>query len=438
MESNWIEWNGDQSLPKSDLPRQFGSYTLLQRLAVGGMAEVYVARSSGTAGFEKLVALKVIHPKYSRDQNFVSMLIEEAKLSVLLNHRNIVQTFDLGHIEDGYFIVMEHVEGYDAHHVLRTLRARNSEFPIDLAGYVVAEVCRGLDYAHRRADDLGRPLHIVHRDVSPQNVLLSFAGEVKIGDFGIAKVAYRTTDTEAGVIKGKYFYMSPEQAWGDPVDHRSDVFSAGVVLWELLAGETLYKPGDVRTLLASVRKADIPPPSSVRREVPKELDAIVARAAAAGRDDRYPTAGDLAEALTRFLADMPPTYAPGRLADMLAGIEPPTPASSSPALVPPTVDRAITSDTSPGDLLGRDDFGPTAVGRRFARRGQTDEASTLASDHGSPPAEPDDGFDVQESIDTVVGRRTHSSKRATLQTWRWPLLSVAALVLALAVYAATR
>ena len=190
-------------MPHSDLPRQFGSYTLLQRLAVGGMAEVYVARSSGTAGFEKLVALKVIHPKYSRDQNFVSMLIEEAKLSVLLNHRNIVLTFDLGHIEDGYFIVMEHVEGYDAHHVLRTLRARSSEFPIDLAAYVVAEVCRGLDYAHRRADDLGRPLHIVHRDVSPQNVLLSFAGEVKIGDFGIAKVTYRTTDTEAGVFNGK-------------------------------------------------------------------------------------------------------------------------------------------------------------------------------------------------------------------------------------------
>jgi serine/threonine protein kinase len=244
------------ALDSNDLPQEFGEYTLLRRIAVGGMAEVYVAKTGGVAGFEKLVALKVIHPRLSEDEHFTQMLVEEAKIAVLLTHVNIAQTFDLGKIDDTYFIAMEFIEGADAYRVMRRCTELRKAIPIDVATFIVAEMCSGLDYAHRKRDpDSGQPLDIVHRDISPQNVLISSAGEVKIVDFGIAKAASRSTQTEVGVIKGKYYYMSPEQAWGDPMDHRSDVFSTGVVLYELLTGRMLYQDADVATLLDTVRKA---------------------------------------------------------------------------------------------------------------------------------------------------------------------------------------
>jgi serine/threonine protein kinase len=191
------------------------------------MAEVYVAKTQGIGGFEKLLAIKVIHPTYSEDEQFITMLVEEAKLSVLLNHNNVVQTFDLGCTEDTYFIAMELVEGADCYRMLKALRQRKALLPLDICAYIVSAVCSALDYAHRKRDSGGNPLRIVHRDVSPQNVLVSFSGDVKLADFGIAKAALRTQDTQVGIIKGKYYYMSPEQAWGDPMDHRSDIFSAG-------------------------------------------------------------------------------------------------------------------------------------------------------------------------------------------------------------------
>jgi serine/threonine protein kinase len=233
-----------------DLPRPFGPYTLLRRVAVGGMAEVYVGKTAGIGGFEKLVAIKVIHPRYAEDEHFVKMLVEEAKISVLLTHVNIAQTFDLGQAEDTYYIAMELVEGVDGYRVMRKVTDLKKALPIDVCVYVVSEMCNGLDYAHRKRDpQTQQPLGIVHRDISPQNVLISFAGEVKIVDFGIAKAASRSEHTEAGVIKGKYYYMSPEQEWGDPMDHRSDVFSTGVVLYELLTGRMLYNDDNIPLLL---------------------------------------------------------------------------------------------------------------------------------------------------------------------------------------------
>ncbi|MAT29342.1 MAG: hypothetical protein CMN29_31145 [Sandaracinus sp.] len=331
-----------------DLPRPFGPYTLLRRLAVGGMAEVYVAKTRGLGGFEKLVAIKVIHPRFSDDDHFVRMLVEEAKLSVLLTHVNIGQTFDLGCIDDTYFLVMEFIEGADAYKILKRAAERRVKIPLDLCAFMVSEVCAGLDYAHRKRDVQGEPLNIVHRDISPQNVLISFAGEVKIVDFGIAKAAMRSGQTEVGVIKGKYYYMSPEQAWADPVDQRSDVFSTGIVLHELLTGQMLYKEDNLPKLLDRVRKAEIDPPSKLRPDIPQELDAIVMRALAKYPADRYQTAHELGQALGQFLYKHLPTFTPARLAALMAQLFPKELEQATGSIRLPSGERVLSTMTTDG------------------------------------------------------------------------------------------
>lgn len=282
-------------------PQTLGAYELIAPLATGGMAELFVAKTAGVSGFEKQVALKVIHPNFSSDPDFVRMLVDEAKLAVQLQHMNIVQTYDLGQVDGQYYIVMELIDGADLYKVLKTASKQGLEFPIDVAAHVTSEVATGLDYAHRKSDPMGRPLQIVHRDISPQNVLVSREGEIKIVDFGIAKAALRNQQTQAGVIKGKYFYMSPEQAWGAKIDSRTDVFSTGILLHEMLAGEMLYLEDDLDRLLEKVRGANVQPPSRKRRGIPAELDAIVMKALAKRPEDRFQTAADLSNALVRFL-----------------------------------------------------------------------------------------------------------------------------------------
>ncbi len=326
-----------------DLPRPFGPYTLTRRLAVGGMAEVYVAKTQGIGGFEKLLAIKVIHPTYSEDEQFITMLVEEAKLSVLLNHNNVVQTFDLGCTEDTYFIAMELVEGADCYRMLKALRQRKALLPLDICAYIVSAVCSALDYAHRKRDSGGNPLRIVHRDVSPQNVLVSFSGDVKLADFGIAKAALRTQDTQVGIIKGKYYYMSPEQAWGDPMDHRSDIFSAGVVLHELLTGEMLYQADNLPELLDRVRKAELRPPSAFRRDVPAELDAITMKALARRPEDRYESAHDLGQALTQFLYQHQPSFTTARVARLMSQLFADEYAAATGA-PPPSQEKLLATD----------------------------------------------------------------------------------------------
>ncbi len=288
--------------------RQFGPYRLVHQIAVGGMAEIYLAKTRGIAGFEKYVALKMIHPNFSQDEQFVQMLIDEAKITVQLQHVNIAQTFDLGRVGHTYYITMEFVDGADLYKLLRRGAEKQLAFPVDVAAWIAKEVSTGLDYAHRKRDVTGAPLRIVHRDVSPQNVLISHAGEVKIVDFGIAKATMRARQTAVGVIKGKYYYMSPEQAWGDPVDHRSDIFSAGIVLYELLTGQMLYLEEDIQKLLDMVRKANIPPPTTLRRDIPPQLERIVMRALQKNPSDRYKTAADFGTDLERFLHVYSPVF----------------------------------------------------------------------------------------------------------------------------------
>jgi len=315
-----------------DGARTLGSYQLLSQLAVGGMAEIYVARTHGVGGFEKMVALKVIHPNFSADPDFVQMLVDEAKLSVQLTHANIVQTFDLGRVDEQYYIAMELIDGIDLYKLLRRASEHDVDFPFEVAAFIAAEVAMGLDYAHRKRDARGRPLKIVHRDVSPQNVLVSFDGEVKIVDFGIAKAAMRGQQTAAGVIKGKYYYMSPEQAWGDPIDARTDIFSAGILLYEMIVGQMLYMEEDLEKLLDVVRKAAIAPPSSQRMGVPRELEGVVMRCLKKRADDRFATAGELAQALQQFNHGFAPDFTRARLAAFVREVmgEDPTSAQRDP------------------------------------------------------------------------------------------------------------
>jgi hypothetical protein len=265
------------------------------------MAEVFRAKATGVEGFEKLVAIKRILPNIAEDDEFITMFIDEAKIAVQLTHANIAQIYDLGKIEDSYFIALEFVSGKDLRTIFERARKRGEILPIPMSCYVVSRICEGLDYAHRKKDAQGQDLQIVHRDVSPQNLLVSYEGEVKIIDFGIAKAANKASKTQAGILKGKFGYMSPEQVRGLPIDRRSDVFSVGVVLYELLTGERLFVGESDFSTLEKVRNVEIMPPTTYNRRIPEELEAIVLRALSREPEERFQHSSELQEELTRFL-----------------------------------------------------------------------------------------------------------------------------------------
>ena len=282
-------------------PAPFGKYYLLERINVGGMAEVFRAKAFGVEGFERLVAVKRILPNIAEDKEFIRMFIEEAKLAVQLNHANIAQIFDLGVVDGAYYIALEHIHGRDLRGMFDRCRQLGEPMPVAQACFVVMKLCEGLDYAHNKRDQSGRELHLVHRDVSPQNVLVSFEGEVKVIDFGIAKAAGKGSKTQAGILKGKFGYMSPEQVRGIPIDRRSDVFSCGIVLYELLTGERLFVGESDFSTLEKVRNVEILPPSTYNRRIPDELERIVLRGLAKDPEERYQNAIDLHDELQAFV-----------------------------------------------------------------------------------------------------------------------------------------
>ena len=293
--------------------KKFGKYTLLEKLAIGGMAEIYKAKTFGAEGFEKLLAIKKILPHAAADAEFIDMLIDEAKLSVLLSHANIVQVYDLGKVGDDYFISMEYIHGINMRDVLYRLREKNKKMPIELAVYVISEVCKGLDYAHRKADSNNQPLGIVHRDISPQNILISYEGEVKVVDFGIAKAAMNISHTMAGILKGKIAYMSPEQAMGKAVDHKTDIFSLGILFYEALTGKKLYTGESQFEVLKKIRTMRVDT-SKLPDSVPELLKPIVAKALAYRPEERYPSASDMQVALTKYLYATYTDFSPRKLA----------------------------------------------------------------------------------------------------------------------------
>jgi len=288
----------------------FGPYKLLDRVAVGGMAEVFKAKRAGVEGFEKVVALKRILPHLSENREFLDMFVDEAKMVAGLTHPCIAQIFDLGRIESSYYIAMEYVHGRDLRTIEKRAREKGLRLPLDLGLRVVSQVCAALEYAHRRKDARGRPLEIVHRDVSPQNILLSFEGDVKLVDFGIAKAASKAASTERGALRGKLLYMSPEQAWGRPIDLRSDLFSLGIVLYELVTGSKPFlAAGSELTILELVRQCLITPPREVNPRVPEALDRLIMKALAREPGERYQDAGQLQRGLERILRERPPVTA---------------------------------------------------------------------------------------------------------------------------------
>lgn len=281
----------------------YGPYHLLERVAVGGMAEVFRATRSGVEGFEKVVAVKRILAHLSDNKEFVDMFINEAKMVAGLTHPNIVQIFDLGKIDKSYYIAMEYVHGRDLRSIMKRARDRGLRIPMDLSVLIVGEVCSALEYAHRKKDSRNRPLRIVHRDVSPQNILISYEGDVKLTDFGIAKAAARATTTDRGALRGKLLYMSPEQAYGKSMDCRSDVFSLGIVFYEMITDQRPFIASSEKSILEMVRECRIVPPSTINSRVPAKLEKIIMRALAKDPTERYQDASDLQKDLERFLRE---------------------------------------------------------------------------------------------------------------------------------------
>ncbi len=282
-------------------PIQFGKYTLFERIGRGGMADVFKGRVQGPAGFERVFVVKRILPHLSDDPQFTRMFIEEAKLSARLNHPNIVQVFELGAVDKEYFIAMEYVKGRDLAETMRTLWARVGPPRPELVAYVGREMCRALAYAHDLTGDDGEPLGMIHRDVSPSNVMLSYEGAVKLLDFGIAKALggdnVEEGNTQRGTLKGKFAYMAPEQTQGNDVDKRIDIFATGIVLHEVLTGRRLFKGENDLQTVERVRQCDVAPPSVHNPLCPPELDGIILRALARNRDERFQTSSEMADAL---------------------------------------------------------------------------------------------------------------------------------------------
>lgn len=285
-------------LPK---PIPFGKYYLLERVNVGGMAEVYKAKAFGVEGFERLLAVKKILASIAEDEAFIEMFIDEAKIAGQLNHPNITQIFDLGRADNAYFIAMEYISGKDLKTIFERARRIGEKVDIPRVCYIIMKVCEGLAYAHEKTDASGEPLNIVHRDISPQNILISYEGEVKVIDFGIAKASGKQSQTEVGILKGKFSYMSPEQVRGLHVDHRSDIFSLGILFYELLTLERLFLGDSDFDTLEKIRKVEVSPPSLYNPHIPKELEDIALKALARSAEERYQSAHELAEALERFM-----------------------------------------------------------------------------------------------------------------------------------------
>jgi serine/threonine protein kinase/CRP-like cAMP-binding protein len=283
----------------------FGRYQIIERIAEGGMAEILLARSDELGGLNRLCALKRVKASYSSDVQFVSMFIDEARITIGLEHANIVRLFDFGHVDGAYFMAMEYVDGTDFSCLLTSTRRRGDILPAPAVAFIARQTAAALEYAHAIVDHEGRALRLVHRDVSPQNILLGSDGQVKLTDFGIAAARNKLTLTTPGTVLGKSAYMSPEQAMGEVVDARTDVWALGVILFEAVTGKRLFASENDVSTMQRVLDAPIPTPSVMRRNIPFRLDAIILKALQRDKDRRYADAGAMRRDLDDFLAEHP-------------------------------------------------------------------------------------------------------------------------------------
>jgi serine/threonine protein kinase len=297
-------------------PIRFGNYLLLEKIAVGGMAQLYRAKITGAKGFEKLIAIKTLLPHLIEEREVVNAFVEEAKLAALLNHQNIVQIYDFGLMENSYFIAMEYLFGKDLRHIFHKSKEKNILLSLGHALYVASRICSGLDYAHKLTDLQGKPLHIIHRDISPPNISITYEGEVKIVDFGIAKAAGKGAITQNGIIKGKAAYMSPEQASGEKIDPRSDIFSAGILLYEMATQKRMFT-GDNLQILAKVRQAEFEPAEAVMPGLPPKVYLILRKALAKDLKQRYQSCGEMVTDIEECMFRLSWRPTTGSLADYM-------------------------------------------------------------------------------------------------------------------------
>ncbi len=295
-----------------------GNYQLLARLGMGGMAEVYLGRSQGAAGFTKYVAIKRMRSELTSHQEFVDLFAQEAKTASLLSHPNICQIFEFNASGDEYYMVMEYLEGVPISSIMIKSLRRKSWPPLSIACALIQQACNGVHYAHNSTDDAGDPLDIVHRDISPPNLFLTTTGNVKLLDFGISKSKQSFVETMTGQIRGKFAYMSPEQLQSKKLDSRSDIFSLGIVLHELVTGKRLFRRPSRLEVYHAITTNPIPKPSQSRADLPAELDAVIMRALARHRNDRFESARDMASALQRVSTTFGGLASPAELADFLA------------------------------------------------------------------------------------------------------------------------
>ena len=285
--------NEPLSPPDVGVGSHLGKYEIIKRLATGGMAEIFLARVSGLPGFQKMVVIKRILPQLATKTDFVEMFLDEARIAATLQHPNVVQMYDVGVVDGNYFIAMEYLHGEDVRSLMRALHRKDQKLPVEHALNIVIGVASGLHYAHEKVGFDGKPLEIVHRDVTPQNIIVTYDGAVKLLDFGIAKASNRFGETRFGTLKGKVPYMSPEQCRGEPLDRRSDIFSLGIMLYELTLGKRLYQGKSDFEVLKQIVEGTVTAPHELDKDYPPELEKIVMRALEKEKDKRYQTARDI-------------------------------------------------------------------------------------------------------------------------------------------------
>jgi tRNA A-37 threonylcarbamoyl transferase component Bud32 len=299
---------------------RLGKYEILRRISVGGMAEIFLARAAGLPGFKKLVVIKRILPQLAQKSEFLEMFLDEARIAATLQHPNIVQTYDVAVAGGNYFIAMEFLHGEDLHALLRTVKRRNERIPIEHALQIVISLCAGLHYAHDREDFDGKHQEIVHRDVTPANIIVTYEGSVKLLDFGIARAASRANQTRSGTLKGKIHYMSPEQAQGQPVDRRADVYAAGILLYELTMMRRLYKGETDYQILHNIVNGTLPKPTELDASYDRDLEAIVMHALQKDLTKRYQSAMEMQRDLEDFARKRGLYLSPSALKEYMAGL----------------------------------------------------------------------------------------------------------------------
>ncbi len=307
---------------ESETPRSFGRYQMVRRIGQGGMAEVYLAEVVGLGGFRKKVAIKRLLPHYAQNERFVTMLEDEARIAAAIRHPNVAEVLDFGSVGGQHFIAMEYIDGVDLATVLRGFRLRDTLLPLPAALYIARGVAEGLHAAHALKDADGRPQEVIHRDVSPHNILISYEGAVKLIDFGVAKAANNSTKTRSGVIKGKLQYMSPEQAQAQALDGRADIFSLGMTLYKMLTGRLPFTGQNEYQVYDQILRKKPVPPRRLMAEIPERVDAIVLKALRKSRDRRFQTAQEMADLLDVALAEIDVDYGARELGELLSGERP--------------------------------------------------------------------------------------------------------------------